>query len=148
MVMNGKETIADEQLEIKELRATARAAQRSRRGAVEGDFQINCAGVGEDLSARDLRKFHVYLQNQRNNERVRMKTRECNYDPTTGDNTLKVWYPGCTSGKWKLFVEHDDFGELSESEDEIDVGPEIHSVSPLEGSLYGGTPLTINGKDF
>lgn len=91
------------------------------------------------MSLRDIKKFHVYLRNKSNQRRVRMKTRSCNYDPTTGDNTVTVWYPGCTSGKWDLVVEHDDFGEISDTEEEISVGPEIESVSPLEGSLYGGT---------
>ena len=139
MIMNEKEVVADTQIEIKQFTGRARVERKSKRGAVEGDFDIMCGGVGEDLSLRDIKKFHVYLRNKTNQRRVRMKTRRCNYDPSTGDNTVTVWYPGCTSGKWDLVVEHDDFGEISDTEEEISVGPEIESVSPLEGSLYGGT---------
>ena len=148
MIMNGKEILADEKLTIIALRANARLGQKSRRGGIAGDMDIMCGGVGEDLSARDIRKFHVYLRHSVTKRRVRMKARGCEYDSETGDNKVKVWYPGCTSGKWNLVIEHDDFGEISETDEEMSVGPEIEEVSPLEGSLYGGTLMTVKGQNF
>lgn len=77
-----------------------------------------------------------------------MRARDCTYDAGTGINEVDVFYPGTSSGVYNLVVEHKHHGEVSETQQEITVGPKIESVGPMEGSLYGGTRIIVSGRNF
>lgn len=71
------------------------------------------------------------MKNKKTGRRVRMRTNRCRYNKQTKENTIDVYYPGCSSGKYSLIVEHEEYGQVNEVEEDIDVGPEIKSVGPL-----------------
>ena len=70
------------------------------------------------------------------------------YDPQSGENTLTVQFPGSVSGYYMLYVIHQRYGFISTINEQLHVGPVISGVSTLEGSLYGGTRVTISGTNF
>lgn len=59
-----------------------------------------------------------------------------------------MFYPGTNSGLYNLVVEHANQGEISESQEQVIVGPQITSVGPMEGSLYGSTRVVVRGRNF
>lgn len=64
-------------------------------------------------------------------------------------NTLKLRFLGAYSGKYQVKITHSDLGHIDTSFVPIvDVNGYMKSISPLTGSPYGGTILTITGGPF
>jgi hypothetical protein len=57
-------------------------------------------------------------------------------------------FGGGYSGKYQIEIRHLVFGLLNTDGIILDVGTYVSSVSPLQGSIYGGTVLTIKGSNF
>lgn len=62
--------------------------------------------------------------------------------------TITVLFGGAYSGKYQIKIRHLVFGLLNTDGIILDVGAYVTSVSPLQGSIYGGTLLTIKGSNF
>ena len=67
-------------------------------------------------------------------------------DETT--KTLTVMFGGAWSGLYRITVRHRDFGLLNTKGLDFTVGSNVTDYSPKEGSIYGGTLLTITGTNF
>ncbi len=90
----------------------------------------------------------MYLRNKSTNRSVRLKTINANYDSNTDTNEIEAFYPGGNSGAYTMIVEHEDYGEISDTQEDIKIGPAITEVILLEGSLVGGSLITIIGENL
>ena len=91
-------------------------------------------------SMTDLTKWDIYLVKGDKTHRMRANT-------VTGSSIVGVRYPGTEgTGDHTLKVVYKDIGLLGEAT--VKVGPTITSISPVEGSIAGGTLLTITGTLF
>lgn len=67
------------------------------------------------------------------------------------DDTKKTFtckFGGAMSGDYNVFIRHKDFGLIDASSLTLKVESQYTSITPLTGSIYGGTLLTIKGKNF
>lgn len=62
--------------------------------------------------------------------------------------TLTVMFGGAYSGNYDMSIRHVNFGLLKTTGLVLNVGAIVTSISPLSGSIYGGTTLTITGTNF
>jgi IPT/TIG domain len=62
--------------------------------------------------------------------------------------TLTVMFGGALSGNYDVSIRHANFGLLKTTGLILNVGATVTSISPLTGSIYGGTTLTITGTNF
>jgi hypothetical protein len=62
--------------------------------------------------------------------------------------TITVMFGGAYSGKYDVWVRHAHEGLLNTNSVVLDVSGSVDSISPLSGSIYGGTLLTIKGSNF
>ena len=137
------------QIEVKQLQSKTKLERKSRKSSTRGDFNFRCGGGLPDLSRDELKKFRAYFTNGK--RRVRMRTKRCRWNAETQENEITTYYPGgCGRGKWKLVVEHEGYGEITQGDEEIEMGITISDFSPkpLHGSLEGGTELTLTGENF
>jgi len=61
---------------------------------------------------------------------------------------LVVIFGGAKSGSFQLWIRHKAYGLIDTKDRILDVSGSVTSYSPKEGSIYGGTLLTIQGKNF
>jgi hypothetical protein len=84
-----------------------------------------------------------YPQNE--NTRIRkMNVVEVN-DAT---KTLTVMYGGAYSGTYSVTIRHIKYGLVDGEILTLTVGSHVTSYSPMSGSIYGGTLLTIKGTNW
>jgi len=62
--------------------------------------------------------------------------------------TLAVMFGGAVSGQYNVAIRHTIDGLIDGSTIPFTVGSTVTSVSPMTGSIYGGTILTITGTNF
>jgi len=62
--------------------------------------------------------------------------------------TLEVMFGGAWSGLYQISIRHKVFGLVDTSGLVLTVGSNVTSYSPMTGSIYGGTELTITGTNF
>lgn len=64
--------------------------------------------------------------------------------------TITVMFGGAESkyGPFKIWIRHSVTGLVESSGLELDVNTYVDSYSPTTGSIYGGTLLTITGRNF
>lgn len=62
--------------------------------------------------------------------------------------TITVMFGGAYSGKYNVLIRHAQEGLVNTSSVVLDVSGSVDSISPLTGSIYGGTLLTIKGSNF
>lgn len=64
------------------------------------------------------------------------------------EKSLTVMFGGAYSGNYDIAIRHSDYGLLSTAGLVLNVGSTVTSISPLSGSIFGGTVLTITGTNF
>lgn len=99
---------------------------------------ITILGIFEELS--DISQYTVWLENQQH--KLRMKVNEHIWK--NSKNQIKVRYPGGYIGEYTLIVKHSKYGTVADTSS-FRIGAKITSVSPLQGSLAGGTLVTVKG---
>ena len=57
-------------------------------------------------------------------------------------------FGGAWSGIYNLSVRHSYYGLINTKGMYLTVGSNITSISPLVGSIYGGTLITIQGLNY
>lgn len=57
-------------------------------------------------------------------------------------------FQGAVSGDYDLIIKHKDYGLIDTSGLTLKVEASYSAITPLTGSIYGGTLLTITGKNF
>lgn len=62
--------------------------------------------------------------------------------------TLITKFGGAYSGDFQILIRHKNYGVISTAGLILTVGSTVTSFSPTQGSIYGGTLLTINGENF
>jgi len=65
-----------------------------------------------------------------------------------GAKTLNVKFGGAESGMFQMNIRHKAYGLLNTDGMLLDVSAKVTKVTPLVGSIYGGTLLTIAGTNF
>jgi hypothetical protein len=59
--------------------------------------------------------------------------------------TITTKFGGAESGSYKIWIRHSAIGLIESDGLTLDVNAYMTSYSPMTGSIYGGTLLTING---
>jgi len=62
--------------------------------------------------------------------------------------TITTKFGGAESGEYKIWIRHSATGLIEADGLILDVNAYMTSYSPMTGSIYGGTLLTINGENF
>ena len=62
--------------------------------------------------------------------------------------TFTAMFGGAYSGQFNVHIRHSSYGRIDTSGISLDVSASITSFSPMTGSIYGGTLLTITGSNF
>jgi hypothetical protein len=62
--------------------------------------------------------------------------------------TITTKFGGAESGEYKVWIKHALTGLIESDGLTLDVNTYMTSFSPMTGSIYGGTLLTINGGPF
>ena len=62
--------------------------------------------------------------------------------------TITTKFGGAESGQYRVMVRHSATGIIESDGLTLDVNAYVTSYSPMKGSIYGGTLLTINGRNF
>jgi hypothetical protein len=62
--------------------------------------------------------------------------------------TITTKFGGAESGQYRVMVRHSATGIIESDGLTLDVNAYVTSYSPMKGSIYGGTLLTINGQNF
>jgi hypothetical protein len=57
-------------------------------------------------------------------------------------------FGGAESGKFQMSIRHIKYGLVDTKNMILDVSAEVYSFSPKIGSIFGGTLLTIKGRNF
>jgi hypothetical protein len=61
---------------------------------------------------------------------------------------LTVMFGGAESGDFQMSIRHKTYGLIDCTSKILNVGASVSSYTPMKGSIYGGTLLTITGKNF
>ena len=69
-------------------------------------------------------------------------------DNESRPRSFKAIFGGAWSGQYQIHLSHKDLGMLDTRGLVLDVNTNITSFSPMFGSVYGGTLLTIDGVNF
>ncbi len=113
----------------------------SSRSTEKQNLLITINGITEQLG--DISQYAVHLQNEAHT--LHMKVNE--YLWTNSKNQIKVRFPGGYLGDYTLHVSHTKYGKLEQATP-FRIGATITSILPREGSLAGGTLITVTGTDF
>lgn len=62
--------------------------------------------------------------------------------------TITCMFGGAWSGLYQIDIRHKEFGLLATDGLVLTVGSNVTSYTPMTGSIYGGTKLTITGTNF
>ena len=144
---DGVDTVSTEKINVKFIAVTVATPVTSMKASEKRNFDATVTGIGEDLCS-DLDNFRIYLKHTQGSVKINMKPNTCTYDAQTSTHSFVVHYPGGTVGVYNLYVFHTVYGLIVLETSTIRLGPTIFSISPAEGSLYGGTMLTITGQHF
>lgn len=69
-------------------------------------------------------------------------------DTTDTTRTVRAMFGGALSGTFNIAIRHRVYGLLNTNAMTLVVRSEVTNVTPLTGSIYGGTLLTITGTNF
>ena len=61
---------------------------------------------------------------------------------------IKIKFPGAESGLYNIFLNGRGVGRIDQIPLELTVTSEINGISPMTGSVSGGTLVTIDGINF
>lgn len=64
------------------------------------------------------------------------------------DKSLTIKFPGADSGNYNIFLVGAGVGRIDKGPLAITVGSQVTGISPLSGSVLGGTLVTIDGINF
>ena len=106
------------------------------------DIVITITGIANDLSG-DITKFSAMLDGTTD---YPMKVNTVVYQ-AANTHTVTVRYPGANQGAYTVKLTHADHGILT-NDQAFNVGAKITAITPNEGSLAGGTTITITGENF
>ena len=62
--------------------------------------------------------------------------------------TITCMFGGAWSGLYSISLRHRDYGLIDTNGILLTVGSNVTSYYPMQGSIYGGTLLTITGTNF
>jgi hypothetical protein len=62
--------------------------------------------------------------------------------------SIRAMFGGAYSGMFQMSIRHSKYGLLDTDGMILDVSSKVTGVSPLVGSIYGGTLITIEGSNF
>jgi len=62
--------------------------------------------------------------------------------------TIEVMFGGAYTGLYQISIRHNTFGLVDTTGLQLTVGSNVTSYYPMQGSIYGGTELTITGTNF
>jgi hypothetical protein len=63
-------------------------------------------------------------------------------------NSIEAMFGGAYSGSYSVSIRHDKYGLIDTSALIFTIGSEVTNFSPLFGSIYGGTLITITGTNW
>jgi hypothetical protein len=63
-------------------------------------------------------------------------------------NSVKIKFPGAVSGDYHIQLVSEQHGRINSDPLALKVHGSITNVSPLQGSMFGGTLVTITGENF
>jgi hypothetical protein len=76
-------------------------------------------------------------------------SRPCNVlEVDDAAKTITVMFGGAWSGEYRVDIRHSAFGLVDTSGTTFTVGSTVTAITPVTGSMYGGTLLTITGTNF
>lgn len=93
----------------------------------------------------DKSHFSVNATNITNPSYFRQMNVIAVYDST---KTITCMFGGAWSGEYQISIRHKEFGLLDTTGLHLTVGSNVTSYTPMVGSIYGGTLLTITGTNF
>jgi hypothetical protein len=93
----------------------------------------------------DINDFSVFLIND--DDRKALKPLYIVSVDNTA-KTLKVKFPGAHSGSYSLRVVSQTYGRIDTDGLKITVIGQVLDYQPKQGSIYGGTTITITGENF
>ena len=67
-------------------------------------------------------------------------------DDATKQVTVK--FGGAISGNYNVYIRHSQFGLIDTSALTLNVESDVNSISPMSGSIHGGTLVTIQGANW
>jgi hypothetical protein len=62
--------------------------------------------------------------------------------------TIRAMFGGAYSGVFQMSIRHKNYGLLNTEGMILDVSSKVTRVSPVVGSIHGGTLITIEGSNF
>jgi hypothetical protein len=65
-----------------------------------------------------------------------------------GAKTFTAMFGGAYMGQFQISIRHKDYGLVGTVGLILDVSASVSSYTPMTGSIYGGTLLTITGTNF
>lgn len=64
------------------------------------------------------------------------------------DKSLQIKFPGADSGMYNIMLIGEGVGRIDKDPLELTVGSQVTGISPVQGSVLGGTLVTIDGINF
>lgn len=64
------------------------------------------------------------------------------------NKSLQIKFPGADSGNYNIFLVGEGVGRIDKEPLALTVTSQVTSISPLTGSVLGGTMVTIQGINF
>jgi hypothetical protein len=102
------------------------------------------AGFPADKIVKD--KFSVKLTD--NDDSTNVKVIRV-VEISDSDNSITVMFGGANSGTYTLGIDHTDLGAIETTDvGNFVVESVVTDFSPKIGSIYGGTLITITGRNF
>ena len=142
ITINGQAATLAGQLEITASTPQGTVAPASAAMNLKQDLVITITGIAKDLSG-DITKFAAMLDGTTD---YPMKVNTVVYQ-APNINTVTVRYPGANQGAYSVKLTHTDEGILT-NDQTFNVGAKITAITPNEGSVNGGTTITITGENF
>jgi hypothetical protein len=62
--------------------------------------------------------------------------------------TFTAMFGGAYSGKFQISIRHKEYGLIGTNGLILDLSASVDEFYPMTGSIYGGTLITIKGKNF
>jgi hypothetical protein len=100
------------------------------------------AGYPEDVRAEDFTVLLVKPDDPDFTRELRVKSADNN------SKTLTVKFAGAPSGEYKLRLQSRSLGLIDNSNLVVTTEAKVTRIRPKQGSLYGGTLVTIDGENF
>ena len=64
------------------------------------------------------------------------------------DKSLTIKFPGADSGNYNIMLVGEGVGRIDKTPLALTVGSQVTGISPVQGSMLGGTLVTIDGINF